>query len=303
MRGRYEHNGLVWVDLESPSRSEVQDIIREFDIAPLVAEELLLPSTKPRLEFYPTYTYVVLHFPALRHTHKSREQEIDFIVGHNFLITTRYDTVDSRHNFSKIFEVNTILDKSNVGNHAGYLFFFMLKRLYKAVEHEIEYVQHHLSSVEEHVFSGQEVEMVVSISRSSRDLLNLRQTIEPHRDVLREFEIGGQRFFGEEFAPYTRALSNEYYRVHNHIVRHIDFLHELRETNNSLLSTKQNETMKTLTLITAVLAPLSIVTGIFGISSQFIPIVNTPGGFWFVLVLMSVIGVSVVVIFKLQRWF
>ncbi len=302
MRSRYEHNGLVWVDLESPSRAEVQEIINEFDVSPLVAEELLLPSTKPRLELYPTYSYIVLHFPALRHTHKSREQEIDFITGHNFLITARYDTVDSLHNFSKIFEVNTILDKSNVGGHAGYLFFFMLKRLYKAVEHEIEYVQQHLSAVEEHVFSGQEVEMVISISRSSRDLLNLRQTIEPHREVLREFEASAPRFFGEDFAPYARALSNEYYRVHNHVVRHIDFLHELRETNNSLLSTKQNETMKTLTVITAVVAPLSIVTGIFGISSQFIPIINTPGGFWLVLALMIIIAVGIVIIFKLKRW-
>jgi len=302
MRSRYEHNGLVWLDLESPSRAEVQDIVNEFDIAPLVAEELLLPSTKPRIELYQGYMYLVLHFPALRHSHKSREQEIDFIIGKNYLITTRYDTVDPLHNFSKIFEVNAVLDKSNIGDHAGYIFFYMLKKLYKSVEHEVEYVRHDLATIEEHVFSGEEVQMVAAISRSARDLLSLRQTIEPHREILHEFEETAPRFFGDDFTPYTRTISNEYYRVHNHITRNIDFLHELRETNNSLLSTKQNETMKTLTVITAVLAPLSIITGIFGISSSFIPIVNTPEGFWFVGLLMLIGAAGIVTIFKLKRW-
>jgi len=99
MRTRYEHNGLVWVDLESPSRDEVQDVVDQFAIESSVAEELLLPSTKPRVDFYADYAYLVLHFPALRHSHRTREQEVDFIVGKNFLITTRYDTIDPLHKF------------------------------------------------------------------------------------------------------------------------------------------------------------------------------------------------------------
>ena len=70
MYSRYAHEGLVWIDLESPTRDEVAQIIEEFQIIPLVAEELLFPSTKPRAEFYEGYAYLVLHFPALRHSHR-----------------------------------------------------------------------------------------------------------------------------------------------------------------------------------------------------------------------------------------
>ena len=207
MHSRFEHGGLTWIDLESPDRTEVQAIIEEFGVAPLVAEELLLPATKPRIEFHPNYTYLVLHFPALRHSHKTREQEVDFIIGANYLITTRYDTIDPLHNFSKLFEVDTVLDKSHFGDHAAYLFFYMLKKMYRAVEHEVEYVRHELSLNEEHIFSGHEVEMVAAISGNARDLLNLRQTIEPHREVLQEFEKNAARVFGDEFVSYARALS------------------------------------------------------------------------------------------------
>ena len=302
MHTRYEHNGLTWIDLESPSRDEVQDVMDEFDLAPLIAEELLLPTTKPRVEFFPSYFYLVLHFPALRHSHKTREQEIDFIVGHQFLITTHYDTIDPLHKFSKVFEVNSLLDKSNLGDHAGFMLFYMLKKLYQSVEHEVEYVRHDLGVIEEEIFSGKEVAMVSNISRSARDLLGLRQRIEPHREVLRDFESNGGQFFGAEFAPFLRALSDEYYRVHNHIMRATESLHELRETNNSLLTTKQNETMRVLTVIALLTFPLSLFVAIFDVNTEYNPIRGLPYDFWIVVGIIMTAGTLMLWYFHHKKW-
>lgn len=302
MRSRYEHNNLVWVDLESPSREEVQDIIDQFRIDPLVAEELLLPSTKPRADFYADYAYLVLHFPALRQSRGTREHEIDFVIGKNFIITTHYDAVDPLHKFSKIFEVNSLLDRSNIGEHAGFLFFYMLKKLYKAVEHEIEYLRHDMAVIEDHIYKGDEVDMVRAISRSARDLLNLRQTIEPHREVLHSLEAAGSQFFGDSFLPYLRALSNEYFRVHNHVMRETDSLHELRETNNSLLSTKENETMRVLTIMALLTFPLSLMVSILQIDTAHNPIRGLPYDFWIILGSVFFVGTCMILYFKHKRW-
>ncbi len=302
MHSRYEYKGVVWIDLESPSRGEVHDIVDQFGISHLIAEELLLPSTKPRVEFSANYAYLVLHFPALRHSHKSREQEVDFIVGHNFLITTHYDTIDPLHKFSKIFEVNSVLEKSNFGDHAGYMLFYMLRGMYQAVEHEVEYVLRDLATIEESVFSGHEVKMVENISRSARDLLNLRQRIEPHRDVLRDFESGAVQMFGAEFAPYLRSISDDYYRVHNHIMRATESLHELRETNNSLLSTKQNETMRVLTIMALLTFPLALLVAIFDIDASSNPIIGLPYGFWIIVGAVLTMGTGMLWYFKHRKW-
>lgn len=302
MQTRHEHNGLVWIDLESPNRDEVQDIINKFGISKLVAEELLLPSTKPRVELDKEYAYLVLHFPALRHSHRTREQEVDFIVGRNFLVTARYDTVDSLHNFSKVFDVNAILDRGAIGDHAGHLFFFMLKKLYRTVEHEVEYVKHHLTVIEEHIYSGHETEMVSAISAGARDLLNLRQVIEPHREILRDLESEGLKLFGQEFMPYLRTLSDEYYRVHNHIMRSTDSLHELRETNNSLLSTRENETMRVLTIMALLTFPLSLMVAILSINSPDNPLQNTHHDFWIMLGAVVFAGSCMIFYFKKKKW-
>ncbi|HEV3245507.1 MAG TPA: CorA family divalent cation transporter [Candidatus Paceibacterota bacterium] len=302
MRSRFEHGGLIWIDLESPTREEVRETAEEFQIEPLVAEELLLPSSKPRAEFHTNYAYVVMRFPALHHSHKTQEQEIDFVIGRNFLVTARYDMVDPLHKFSKVFEVNSVLDESNIGEHAGFIFFYMLRKLYRSIEHEVEYVQHDLHIIEEHIFSGKEISMVAAISRSARDLLNLRQTIEPHREILHELEADGPSFFGPDFAKFLRALSNEYYRVHNHIMRYTEFLHELRETNNSLLTTKQNETMKRFTILAFTIFPLELVAAIFSMRTTSDPIVGLPYDWWIIVGGMSIAVFIMYWYYKRQEW-
>jgi magnesium transporter len=302
MQSRHEHEGLVWVDLESPTRDEVRAIMSEFHIQPLIGEELLLPASKPHAEFLKGYVYLILHFPALRHSHKHREQEVDFVIGKQFLITTHYEAIDPIHNFSKVFEVDSALDANTIGDHAGFIFFAMLKRLYKGVEHELEFIRRDLTIIEEHIYSGEEVLMVEAISHVARDLLNLRQILEPHREVLHTMENEGAAFFGDDFVPYLRMLSNEYYKVHNHIMRLTESLHELRETNNSLLTTKQNETMKIFTIMAFVIFPLTLVAAIFSMDTKETPIVGAPHDFWIIVGMMALGASLMFIFFKRKKW-
>ncbi len=302
MQARYEHKGLTWVDLDTPTREEINAIATEFNISPLVAEELLMPVTKPRAELHDNFMYLVMHFPALKHSHHSREQEIDFVVGPHYVITARYDTIDPLHKFSKVFEVHSVLDRSSIGDHAGYLFFYMLKKLYKSVEHEIEFIRRELEVIDEKLFSEQEVQLVSALSKCARDLLNIRQTIEPHREVLRSLEELSPKLFGPEFAPYARSLSNEYYRVHNHVMRHTESLHELRETNNSLLETKQNETMKIFTILAFVTFPLSLIAAIFSMDTVNNPFIGSRFDFWIVIGIMAGIAAMMFWYFKRKKW-
>mgnify|MGYP001591395002 CR=1 FL=1 len=302
MLSRYEHSSVTWVDLENPTGDEVRRVMEEFSLTHFVAEELLLPTQKPRVEFHGEYLYTILHFPALRHTHKTSEQEVDFVVGRDFLITTHYDTIDPLHKFAKVFEVDSVLDKGGLGEHGGYLFFYMLRRLYKSVEHELDLVHGDLLHIEEHLFSGHEVRMVKAISQCARDLLNLRQTIEPHRDILKTLQSEGAAFFGDEFVPYLRSLENDYYRLHNHIMRQTDTLHEVRETNNSQLSTKEGETMRVLTTMALLTFPLVLILDVFTIESEHNPIYGSEYDFWILLAIVVLSGAAMLWYFRHKKW-
>lgn len=293
---------VTWTDLESPTHAEIRSLIEEYRIDAFTAEELLFPTVRPRLETHEHYLYIVLHFPALRHTHKTKEQEIDFIVGKNFIITAHYEPIDALHKFAKVFDVNSMLGSHTVGAHAGFVFFYLLKKMYKSVEHEVSYVHDALKDIEMDIFTGREREMVVALSATGHDLLDIRQTIEPHRDVLSDIEERGREFFVPEFAPYIKGLINEYYRVHNHVMRHIESVRELRETNNSLLYTKQNEVMKTLTIMAFVTFPLSLTAALFNMNTVYTPIVGSPHDFWIIVGMMAVGMILMLWYFKHKHW-
>ncbi len=303
MISRYIYKELVWIDVQSPTTEEVRALMEEFNIHPLAADELLAPTIRPKVDLYSNFIYLILHFPAISHKHDGgHDQEIDFIVGKNFLITTHYDLIDPLHEFSKVFEVNSILEKSNIGDHAGFILFYIMKDLYKMLDKELDHIKDDFSDIESKIFSGKERDMVNAISHLNRDLLNFKQTIRPHKEVLESFELAGTKFFGQDFSYYLRTITGEFYKVSSILDGHRETLLDLRGTNDSLLTAKTTEIMKTIAIISFVTFPLSLVATIFGMNTGYLPFVGASGDFWIVMSIMTTITLFIFIYFKHKKW-
>lgn len=302
MLTRYVQRNLTWIDCVSPTPAEIRSLIDEFRIDPLLAEELVLPSYKPKVEKRGDSIYVILHFPTLRNGARVPEQEVDFLVGKNFLITTRYENIDPLHTFAKIFEVENLLGKQLGATHGGHLFVALVRNLYQAIETGCSTVGRRLRDIEERIFSGDERRMVAELSQVGRTIHDFRQSLAPHEEMLKSFEPVGTRMFGSEFAYYLRDLVGAYERIE----RTIDNLHgslsELRETNNSLLSTKQNEIMKTFTILAFFFLPISFMASLFGMNAEHIPIIGNQYDFWILLGGMAAVALCCFVFFKYKKW-
>ena len=215
------HRGLVWIDLESPTQEEIRGIAAAYQLHPLVVHELSAPTLKPKVDFYADFIYLILHFPRLRKNAErtvqgsrgSGDQEIDFIIGKKFLITVRYGGSDTVQIFGKLFDASSVLDKRALGAHAGFIFFHLLGKLYENLLQDIGAVRETLGDIEYRIFEGEEREMVLSLSRVSRDLLDFKRSLSLHRDVLESFEVAGAKLFGENFRFHLRTLIGDYYRV------------------------------------------------------------------------------------------
>ena len=110
MLSKRVQRNLKWIDLECPTSAELRQVMTEYNIHPLVAQELVGPSIRPKVEVYSDFIYLILHFPVIRRKKGRRvveQQEIDFVIGKNFIITSRYDEVDSLYQFSIRFH-NTV---------------------------------------------------------------------------------------------------------------------------------------------------------------------------------------------------
>jgi magnesium transporter len=302
---KYINKSIVWIDAEDPTTEEIKTLMDEYDINPDIARELQLPTYKEKIVMYKDYLYLVLHFPALRHTHKdsTTEQEIDFVVGKNFIITTRYEPIDALERFSKNFELNSILKKGLMEDNAGYVLYYMIKELYRAMSDEVDSINDNLKqNIEKGIFKGKEKEMVTEISKVNRDLINFNHTILTHRDVLLSLKDSGSKLFDKNFGENLSKIINEYHRIEKVLTNSIDFLRELRSTNDSLLSSKQNETMKILTVITFIALPFTIISGAFQMNSIHAPFVGM-GNDWFIIIMIEFIAAGLFFLFaKLRKW-
>lgn len=299
---RYTYKQLAWVNIESPTSEEIKSIMEEFDIHPAIAQELLLPTPKPRVELHKNLIYLILHFPVLKNNRHDREnQEIDFIIGKNFIITTSYDGIFSIQNFSKLFEVNSILDKGNIGDHAGYIFYYMIKEMYHSLADELDFTKDSLKEIENEIFNGKEKEMVVSLSKVSRDLLNFHHATSAHKQVLRSFESAALEFFSNDFSFYIKDLINEFYKINSMIESGIESLREMRETNNSLLTTKQNEVMKIFTIMAFITFPSMLLSSLMGMNTKWLPVGMT-GDFWIIIGLIVISSSGFYLFFKYKKW-
>ncbi len=302
MLTRYVRKDVTWIDCVSPTPAEVRSLIHEFGIDPLIAEELLLPSFKSKVERCGTVAYVILHFPVLRGVHQRSEQEIDFVIGKNFLITTHYETIDPLHSFAKAFEVDSVLGRDDTSTHGGHLFVSITRNLYRALTNECDVMQRRLQNIEEHIFRGDERKMVAQLSQVGRIIHDFKQALVPHEEMLDSFEPVGTRLFGAEFSYHVRNLVGTYKRIERTLENLHGSLAELRETNNSLLSTKQNEIMKTLTVLAFTFFPLTFITGLFGMNTQHNPIIGNAYDFWIILSAMLLIASGCFMYFHRKGW-
>lgn len=297
------HQNVTWIDLTSPTKEEVQALMEEYKIHPLVANELLSPTLRSRADVYDNFTYLIFHFPTVVHSHDGQtEQEVDFVIGKDFIITAHYEVVDSLNEFAKQFEVDSILEKNNIGTHAGFLFFYILRNFYSRIADELHSLSDDLKKIEGNIFSGKEHEMVEKISHTSRKLLDFKRSVRPHREILDSFELSGKRLFGEDFTYYLRANSGEYYRISATLDSNIETLSELRSTNDSLLNTKTNDTMRVLTIMAFVTFPLSLFASIFGMNTKYLPIVGVENDFWIIIGGMIVAMFIFFSYFKSKKW-
>jgi len=300
MISKYTYNNITWIDMQSPTQDEVSHLLSRYSIPSLVAEEFMSETVRSKVDLYDNLIYLILHFPVNPVIDPEKtEQEIDFVIGKDFLITIHYEHINSLHKIFKKFENNSVFDKTENVTHAGYLFYHVIKGLYKCVLNELENINLNLRKIEQGIFSGKERETVEIISNVNRKLLDFKQSMRFHYETLKSFESAGKKFFGPEFSFYLETTLSEYNKIKNVLDNHKDLLNDLRDTNDSLLSSKTNEVMKNLTILNFVILPVSLVAGIFAMNSK---LVLTNYQFYSVIGIMILTSTIIFIFLKTKKW-
>jgi magnesium transporter len=301
---RYAYHGGVWVDLEHPTEDEIRRVAEEFRVSERLESELFAPSPAPLVASDSGVTFLVIHFPTRGTTDgEIRDQEVDIVVGDTFIITVRYEVVEPLHRLRKLLETQKLI-APNDRFSTDVLLEILFVHLYTSVRDHINNISDRLTRIEQDMFSGHERITVRSISNISREFLHIEAAIANQEGPLTRFlaALSLRGFFGASFAERSERMHEERAQVFRLVKTYRAVATELRETNASLLEARQNEIMKTLTVITFGVMPLELIALIFGMHSVGAPLATNPNEFWIIMAIMLGIGGLMMFFVARRRW-
>ncbi len=300
---RYKDTGVTWVDLMSPTPEEIRAVMEEYNIPPQLLGDLSGPVPRSEATASEHAIKITIDFPVVKRKDVEGSHEIKFIITKNTLVTVRYEDITALHKFGKEFEVMTTLKRTAKGTNGGYLFIAMMSALYDGLTSKLDYIESRLNTIEQGIFEEREREMVFEISKTGQTLITFKQILFSHKEVLEVAEPMLTKMFEKAFGSHIQELLVYYQYLSRRVSTSNAALQELRDTNDSLLSTKQNETMKVLTIMAFITYPLTLISSVFGMNTEHTPFVAGPFGFWIIICIMTAAASALFIYFRYKRWF
>jgi magnesium transporter len=186
-------------------------------------------------------------------------------------------------------------------NGSGRLLYEILDDLLDYCFPILDKIGHKLDSLEDDVFEGRSEEVVRDISNVKQEIISYRKIIKPERSTLRLLERHVERFLPEELELYFDDVVDAAERIWDILDNYKEVVEALEDTNESVISHRQNDVLRILTVFSVVLLPLTLITGFFGMNVHF-PGYETAWAFWVIFVGMVVAFAGMLTFFRYKRW-
>jgi magnesium transporter len=297
-----DSGGLTWVHLDSPTLEETSLLAERFGWHPLDLEDVLSRRQRPKIDEYPDYLFGILHFPVYdKAIQRLNAAELDFFVGNGYLVTLpAVELLPVTRLFRRCEEEEELRDQL-FSKGSGYLLYHILDDLFDYCFPILDKIGHKLDSVEDDMFEERAEEVVRDISNVKQEIISYRKIIKPERSTLRLLERQIERFLPEDLELYFDDIVDASERIWDLLDNYKEVVEALEDTNESVISHRQNDVLRVLTVVTVILLPLTLITGIFGMNVHF-PGFESSAGFWVLVGFMAGLALGLTAFFHLKRW-
>jgi magnesium transporter len=299
-------NGLTWVDIQRPGRAEIEWLRKQYGFHPLHLEDVISKIQRPKLDERDDYIFLVLHWPVYNKiTRLTTASEVDIFIGKDYLIT-----IHAGHLRPLLRYFQQCVDDEEIRNRAmrrssGYLLYRILDKLIDYCFAPLNKIDQNIETIEDMIFADNVRQTVYEISLIRRDIIAFRRVIKPQIGVVASLERRESALaplLGEDLGEYFSDLSDHMAKIWDTLEDDKDVIEGLSDTNNSLTNTRINDVIKVLTILSVVLLPLTLLSSIYGMNFENLPLSTHPAGFWIALVAMGIIAAAMLAYFKFRRW-
>lgn len=301
-----DETNVIWVDFLGDNAEEIERaktlMLNVFKFHPLAVEDCLETRNQPKVEGFPDYIYFIVHGikPGETNTANFITKELDGFLGENFLVTFHHERFQSLKWVKNQIRNNTFSCRRGAAYLLHQIFDYLVD-LYMPLVDEFDDA---INSLEDRVFlmKNSDNEILEEIMDLRRSVARLKRISSRQLDTLYRIAHGEFPQIPENVLPFYRDVYDHLLRISDLSENYQDLVAGLFDIHFAVSANKANDIIKFLTIFSAIILPLSLIAGIYGMNFDNMPELHTRNGYFVALAVMFFIVVGLLYYFWHRGW-
>lgn len=294
-------DSVTWVNIDGVHQAEVVETVgRHVGLHPLVMEDILNPGQRPKLEDFDDYLYII--FKMLDYDEAEQEvqaEQVSLLLGPSYVISFQEKKEDI---FGPVRERIRNAKGRIRKMGSDYLLYALMDTVVDHYFLILERIGSKIESIEEELVADPRPETLQVIQRLKRDIIFLRKTVWPLREIIGGIERRGSSLIDERISIYFRDVYDHTIQVIDAVETYRDMISGMLDIYLSSVSNRMNEVMKVLTVIATIFIPLTFIAGIYGMNFAHMPELGWQWSYPIVWLVMASVAVAMLLYFRQKEW-
>jgi magnesium transporter len=300
---KYKDNGhITWINVGGIKKDEVESICSHFDIHYLIVEDILSINQRPKMDDMDTVLFSLLNMLYFNESTGAVETEqISILLGKDYVISFQDDS--NRDVFDGIREKLRIPSSKLRQSGADYLCYVLLDMIVDHYYIVMEKLGERIELLEEEIIQFNNTNSLSDINSLRKEMIVLKRNVAPVRELVNGYIRSDSDLLEERTTKYFKDVYDHIVQANDLAENYRDMMINLQDLYLSNVNLKMNEVMKVMAIVTCVLAPATVIGGIFGMNFDKIPTLHHEYGFFAAVFFMIMIPIGMLFTFKKRGWF
>ena len=293
---------IIWINIDGIRKEDVEKICACYGIHNLVVEDILSLGQRAKMDEIEDLMFCLL--PMLyynENTGQIETEQVSIVLGDGFILSFQEDPV--RDVFNPVRERLRAAGSKLRQRSADYLCYSLIDIIVDSYFGVIEKINERVERMEDALLLQKENGALAKISILRREIMLLRRSILPVRDLVSGFLRSENDLLEERHEKYYKDVLDHIIQANEFVDNQRDMLMNMQDLSMSQINLKMNEVMKLFTMVATLLAPATVIGGIFGMNFDIIPLTHQRDGFYISVFIMLIIPVLMLIWFKRRGWF
>ncbi len=296
------NNHIAWINIDGLRKPDVEKVCDHFAVHPLIIEDILSVTQRPKMDEVDDVLYCLLNMLYFNDADCTVEQEqISIILGKDFVLTFQEDPL--RDVFNPIRDKLRLSHSKLRQRGADYLCYAMLDLIVDNYFMVMEKLGEKIELLEEEVIRESNKQALTRINQLRKEMIVLKRNIAPVRDLVGGIIRSESDLLEDRTTKYFKDVHDHIIQAHDLSENYRDIMLSMQDLYINNVNLRMNEVMKVMAIVTCLLAPATVIGGIFGMNFDVIPTAHNEWGFYTAVGLMVFIPVGMLLMFKRRGWF